>query len=52
MTKPVRDRAPSPVNLGDSATRQDVCYEDPPTRTWWGEYHLAQPGGPRGQKCV
>ena len=46
MGKPGRDRAPSPVNPGDSATRQEVCQEGPPTRSQWGGYHLARPGGP------
>ena len=30
MGKPGRDRAPSPVNPGDSATRQESCHEGPP----------------------
>ena len=34
MGKPGRDRAPSPVNPGDSATRQEVCFEGPPTRVY------------------
>ena len=33
MGKPGTDRAPSPVNLGDSATRQEVCHEVPSTRS-------------------
>ena len=41
MGKQGRDWAPSPVNSGDSATRQEVCHEGPPTRTRWGGYHLA-----------
>ena len=32
MGKPRRDRAPSPVKPGDSATRQEVCREGRPTR--------------------
>ena len=31
MEKPGRDRAPSPVDPGDSATKQEVCHEGPPT---------------------
>ena len=50
--KPERDRAPSPVNPGDSATRQEVCHEGPPTMSRWGGYHLAQPDGPPGPKNV
>ena len=34
-------RGPRPVNPGDSATRQEVRLEGPPTRTGWGGYHLA-----------
>ena len=45
-------RAPSPVNPGDSATRQEVRLGGPPTRTRWGGYHLARPGGPPGPKGV
>ena len=45
MGKPGRDRAPSPVNPGGSATRQEMCLEGPPTRTCRGGYHLARPGG-------
>ena len=52
MGKPGRDRAPSPVNPGDSATRQEVCHEGPPTRSRWGGYHLARPAGPPGLKGV
>ena len=52
MGKPGRDRAPSPVNPGDSATRQEVCYEGPPTRSRWGGYHLARRGGPLGLKSA
>ena len=40
------------VNPGDSATRQEVCHEGPPTRSPWGGYHLAGPGGPQGPKNV
>ena len=50
--KPGTDGAPSPVNLGDSATRQEVRLGGPPTRTRWGGYHLARPGGPPGPKGV
>ena len=50
--KPGKDGAPSSVNPGDSATRQEVCLQGPPTRTRWGAYHLARPGGPPGQKGV
>ena len=52
MGKPGRDRAPSSVNPGDSATRQEVRLGGPPTRTRWGGYHLARPGGPPGPKGV
>ena len=52
MGKPGRDRAPSPVNPGDSATRQEVCHEGPPTRSRWGGYHLARPGGPPEPKNI
>ena len=52
MGKPGGDRAPSPVNPGDSANRQKVCHERRPTRSWWGGYHLARPGGPPGPKGV
>ena len=38
MAKPGRGRAPSPVNPGDSATRQEVCHEVPPTRPRWGGF--------------
>ena len=48
MGKPGRDGAPSSVNPGDSATRQEVRLGGPPTRTRWGGYHLARPGGPPG----
>ena len=51
MGKPGKDGAPSPVNPGDSATRQEVPLGGPPTRTRWGGYHLARPGGPRGRKA-
>ena len=34
MGKPERDRALSPVNPGDSSTRQEVYPEQPPTITW------------------
>ena len=42
----------SPVNPGDSATRQEVCHERPPTRSRWGGYHVARPCGPPGAKNV
>ena len=48
MGKPGRDRASSPVNPGESATGQEVCHEGPSTRSWWGGYHPARPGGPPG----
>ena len=41
-----------PREPGDSATRQEVCHEGPPTRSRWGGYHLARPGGPPGPKGV
>ena len=44
--------APSAVNPGDPATRQEVRLVGPATRTRWGAYHLAQPGGPPGPKGV
>ena len=52
MGNPGSDRAPRSVNPGDSATRQEVCHEGPPTRTQWGGYHLARAGGPPGWKGV
>ena len=52
MQKPGKDGAPSPVNPGDSATRQEVRLGGPPTRTRWGGYHLVRPGGPPGPKGV
>ena len=52
MRTPGRDGAPSPVNPGDSAARQEVSVGGPPTRTRWGGYHLARPGGPPGLKGV
>ena len=52
MGKPERDRARSPVNPGDSATMQEGRLGVPPTRTRWGGYHLARPGGPPGPKGV
>ena len=52
MGKPGRDRARSPVNPGDSATRQEVCHEGPATRFQSGGYHLARPGGPLETKGV
>ena len=36
MGKPGGDRAPSPLNPGDSATRQEVCHEGPPPRSQAG----------------
>ena len=35
MGKPARDRALSPVNPGDSATREEVCHEGSSTRSRW-----------------
>ena len=52
MGKPGRDRALSPMNLGDSATMQEVCHEGPPTRSRWGRYYLARPGGRPGPKSA
>ena len=52
MGKPGRDGAPSSVNPGDSTNRQEVRLGGPPTRTRWGGYHLARPGGPLGVKGV
>ena len=48
MGKQGKDGAPSSVNPGDSATRQEVRLGGLPTRTRWGGYHLARPGGPPG----
>ena len=48
MGKPERERAPSPVNPGDSVTGQEVCHEGPPTRSPWGGYHLSDQAAPRG----
>ena len=47
MEKPGRDRAPSPVNPGDSATRQEVCHEGPGGEdiTWPDQV------APRGRKA-
>ena len=39
------------MNPGDSATRQEVRLGGPPTRTWWGGYHLADQVAPRGRKA-
>ena len=36
MGKPGRDRAPSSVTPGDSATRQEVCHGGPSTRSQSG----------------
>ena len=52
MGKLGRDGAPSPVNPGYSATRQEVCREGPPTRSRWGGYHLGRPGGPPEPKSA
>ena len=41
-----------PSEPGNSATRQEVCHEWPPTRSRWGGYHLARQGGPPGPKDV
>ena len=51
MGKPARDRAPSPVNPGDSATRQEVCHEGPPARSRWGGYHLPDQVAPQGRRA-
>ena len=45
-------RGSEPCEPGDSATRQEVRLGGPPTRTRWGGYHLARPGGPPGPKGV
>ena len=50
MGKPGRDGAPKLVNPGDSATRLEERLGGPPTRTRWGGYNLARPGGPPGTK--
>ena len=53
MGKLGRDRAPSSVKPGDSATRQEVHLGGLPTRTRWGGYHLARPAGPPGaERCL
>ena len=52
MGTPGKDGAPSSVNPGDSATKQEVRLGGPPSRTRWGGYHLARPGGPLGPKGV
>ena len=52
MGTPGKDGAPSSVNPGVSTTRQEVRLGGPPTRTRWGGYHLARPGGPPGPKGV
>ena len=52
MGKPGSDRAPSPVNPGNSATRQEMCQEGPPTRSRCGRYHMARPGGPPQPKSA
>ena len=41
MGKPGRDRASSPVNLGDFATRQEVWLHGPPPRS--GGEHMTRP---------
>ena len=48
MGNPGRHRALSPVNPGDSATRQEVCHYGRATRSWWGGYQLARLDGPPG----
>ena len=48
MGKPGRDRAPGPENAGDSATRQQVCPEGPPTRTRGGRISPGPTGWPPG----
>ena len=52
MGKLGRDRGSSPVNPGDSATRQEVCHKVPPTRPCLGGYHVAQPCSTPGPKDV
>ena len=51
MGKPGRDRAPSSVNSGDSATRQDVRLRGPPTRTRWEDITWPDQVAPRGRKA-
>ena len=45
-------RRSEPCEPGGSATRQEVRQEGPPTRTRWGGYHLARPGGPPVPKGI
>ena len=45
-------RDSEPCEPQDSATMQEVLLGEPPTRTWWGGYHLARPGGPPVPKGV
>ena len=52
MGKLGRDGAPSPVNPGDSATRQEVRHGGPPTRTRWGGKNTwPDKVAPRGRKA-
>ena len=51
MGKPGRDGAPSPVNPGDSATRQEVRLGGPPTRTRWENITWPDQVAPRGRKA-
>ena len=45
-------RGSEPCEPGNSATRQEVRLGGPSTRTRWGGYHLARPGGPPWPKGV
>ena len=45
-------RGSEPCEPEDSAIRQEVRLGGPPTKTRWGGYHLARPGGPPGPKSV
>ena len=45
-------RGSEPREPGVSAIRQEVRLGGPPTRTRWGVYHLARPGGPPWPKGV
>ena len=45
-------RGSEPCEPGGLATRQEARLGGPSTRTRWGGYHLAQPGGPPGSKGV
>ena len=52
MRKPGRNRAASPVNLGNVGTRQEAWLGKPPTKPRYRGYYLAQPGSPQGPKGV